>query len=172
MTILIPITLFGWIPVVLMIFSLLPPRRAVITAFIFAWLFLPMAGYNVPGLPDYTKRTATSLAVLLGMALFHSNLLFAFRPRWFDLPIVVYCCLCPIASSLSNSLGFYDGCAAALATSVTWGLPYLIGRVYFTRLEHLRELAVGIVVGGLICLPLCWWEMRMSPQLHFTSMDS
>ena len=49
-----------------------------------------------------------------------------------------------------------------------WGLPYLIGRVYFTRLEHLRELAVGIVVGGLVCVPLCWWEMRMSPQLHYT----
>ena len=49
---------------------------------------------------------------------------------------------------------------------MTWGLPYLIGRVYFTRLEHLRELAVGIVVGGVVCIPLCWWEMRMSPQLH------
>ena len=76
--------------------------------------------------------------------------------------------MCPIASSLSNDLGLYDGCSGALITSVTWGLPYLIGRVYFTRLEHLRELAVGIVVGGLICVPLCWWEMRMSPQLHNT----
>jgi len=168
MTILIPITLFGWIPFVLMFFSLFPPRRAVIAAFISAWLFLPMAGFSVPGLPDYTKRTATSLAVLLGITIFHSNLLLALRPRWFDLPIVVYCCLCPIASSLSNNLGLYDGCAAALVSSVTWGLPYLIGRVCFTHLEHLRELAVGIVVGGLVCIPFCWWEMRMSPQLHLT----
>ena len=51
MTILVPIALFGWIPVVLMIFSLLPPRRAVIAAFISAWLFLPMAGYSDSGVP-------------------------------------------------------------------------------------------------------------------------
>jgi tetratricopeptide (TPR) repeat protein len=168
MNTLVPITLFGWLPLVLVIFSLLPPRRAVIAAFISAWLFLPMAGYQIPAFPDYTKRTATSLAVLLGMALFHSDLLFALRPRWFDLPIVIYCCFCPIASSLSNGLGFYDGCSVALIASVTWGLPYLIGRVYFTRLEHLRELAVGIFIGGIACVPLCWWEMRMSPQLHYT----
>jgi tetratricopeptide (TPR) repeat protein len=167
MTILVPITLFGWIPVVLMIFSMLPPRRAVVVAFVAAWLILPMAGFNVPGFPDYTKRTATSLAVLLGLALFHSNLLLSLRPRWFDLPMAVYC-LCPIASSLSNNLGLYDGCSAALVYCVGWGLPYLIGRACFTQLEHLRELAVGIVVGGMVCVPFCWWEMRMSPQLHFT----
>jgi tetratricopeptide (TPR) repeat protein len=167
MTILVPITLFGWIPVVLVVFSMLPPRRAVIAVFITAWLFLPLAGYQLPAFPDYTKRTATSLGVLLGMAIFHSDLLFALRPRWFDLPIVTYC-LCPIASALSNGLGLYDGCSGALAHTVTWGLPYLIGRVYFTRLEHLRELAVGIVAGGMVCLPLCWWEMKMSPQLHNT----
>ena len=100
------------------------------------------------------------------MALFHMDLLFALRPRWFDLPIVTYCCFCPIASSLSNGLGFYDGCSGALTNCVTLGLPYLFGRVYFTRLEHLRELAVGIVVGGMIYVPLCWWELKMSPQLH------
>jgi tetratricopeptide (TPR) repeat protein len=166
MNIVVPIALFGWIPFVLLLFSSLPPRRAVITAFIAAWLFLPVAGYALPGLPDYTKMTATSLGVLLGMALFHMDLLFALRPRWFDLPIVTYCCFCPIASSLSNGLGFYDGCSGALTNCVTLGLPYLFGRVYFTRLEHLRELAIGIAVGGMIYAPLCWWELRMSPQLH------
>jgi hypothetical protein len=166
MSIIAPITLFGWIPAILLIFALLPPRRAVLVTFIFAWLFLPMAGYRIPGLPDYTKRSATSLGVLLAMTLFHSNRLFAFRPRWVDLPMATFCLFCPIVSSLTNGLGFYDGCASALGYVVTWGVPYLIGRVYFTHLEHLRELAVGIVVGGLVYAPLCAWEMRMSPQLH------
>ena len=168
MTILVPVALFGWIPLILMVFSVLPPRRAVIVAFIGAWLFLPMAGYQLSGFPDYTKRTAAGLAVLLGTVLFHSDLLFAVRPRWFDLPMLVYCGFCSIASSLSNGLGLYDGCSASMAAFVTWGLPYLIGRIYFTRLEHLHELALGIAVGGIVCLPLCWWEMKMSPQLHNT----
>src|SRR6266545_4824883 len=45
-------------------------------------------------------------------------------------------------------------------------MPYLIGRIYFNDLESLRELAIAIFVGGLIYLPLCWIEMRLSPQLH------
>jgi hypothetical protein len=168
MSILVPISLLGWIPVILLIFVLLPPRRAVLLAFIFAWLFLPLAGFRIPGFPDYTKRTATSLGVLLAMAVFHSNWLFAFRPRWVDLPMAIYCLLCPMVSSLTNGLGFYDGCSGVVSYLTTWGLPYLIGRVYFTRLEHLHELAVAIVVGGLVYVPLCAWEMRMSPQLHRT----
>ena len=37
-----PISMFGWIPVVLVLFAILPARRAVIFSFLFAWLFLPM----------------------------------------------------------------------------------------------------------------------------------
>jgi tetratricopeptide (TPR) repeat protein len=165
MFLLIPIVMIGWIPVILLIFSALPPRRAVILAFVLAWLFLPCAGYSLPGVPDYTKRSATSLGVILGTALFRSDLLFALRPRWFDVPMAAWC-LCPIASSLSNGLGLYDGLSVSFEFFVTWGLSYLIGRVYFTRIEHLREMAIGIVEGGLIYVPLCLWELRMSPQIH------
>ena len=76
-------------------------------------------------------------------------------------------CLCPIASSYTNGLGLYDGFATSVSYMITWGIPYLMGRVYFTRLEHLNELALGVVVGGLYYVPLCLWEMRMSPQLHY-----
>ena len=73
MLFLVPITLLGWIPVIVLIFAALPPRRAVIVAFILGWLFLPMSGYSLPGLPDYTKRSATGLGVLLGTLLFRSD---------------------------------------------------------------------------------------------------
>jgi tetratricopeptide (TPR) repeat protein len=162
---LIPIALFGWIPVVLLIFWVWPPRRAVIFATIFGWLFLPYAAYDLPGLPSYSKLMSTSLGILLGTLLFRIDYLRALRPRWSDLPMATWC-LCPIASSLSNGLGLYDGISTSFATCVSWGLPYLIGRVYITRLEHLREVAIGVVAGGLAYVPLCLWEMRMSPHLH------
>jgi hypothetical protein len=38
--------------------------------------------------------------------------------------------------------------------------------MYFTDWAAVRELAIGIVIGGLSYVPLCWWEIRMSPQLH------
>ena len=165
MTALVPIALFGWIPAVLLIFSAYPPRRAVIVAFITGWLFLPYAGYDIPGIPDYTKLSATSFGVFLATTLFCSDWLIALRPRWFDLPMATWC-LCPIASSLGNGLGLYDGLSASLDYFVSWGLPYLIGRIYFTRPEHLRELAMGILLGGLVYVPFCAWELRMSPQLQ------
>ncbi len=162
---LVPFTLFGWIPFVLFLFLVLPPRRAVIAAFLIAWLFLPMAGYQVKGLPDYTKMSATCLGVMMGAALFDTDRLLGFRPKWVDLPMGLWCTSVMVSSYL-NGLGLYDGCSEIVKQTITWGLPYLIGRVYFSDLEAIRELAVGIFVGGLVYVPLCWFEVRMSPQLH------
>ncbi len=165
MTILVPLALFGWIPLVLLLFLLLPPRRAVIAAFLFAWLFLPIAGYSIEGLPDYTKMTATSLGVMLGVVLFDAGRLARFRPHWIDVPMALWC-LVPFASSVTNGLGVYDGLSGIVNTTIVWGLPYFIGRLYFYDLEGFRELAIGIFIGGLIYVPLCLYEIRMSPQLH------
>ncbi|CAN5832741.1 hypothetical protein BH23PLA1_BH23PLA1_10090 [soil metagenome] len=165
MGLLVPITLFGWIPVVLFLFAVLPPRRAVIVAFVAGWLLLPNAGYTFQGLPDYNKVLATTLGVLLGTVLFDSGRFFAFRPRWADLPMLIWC-LCPIASSLSNDLGLYDGLSASHRHLTTWGLPYLIGRLYLGEADGLRELATAILIGGLLYVPPCLYEIRMSPQLH------
>ena len=49
---------------------------------------------------------------------------------------------------------------------MAWGFPYLIGRVYFTDLDGLRELALGIAIGGLVYVPLCLFEIRCSPILE------
>src|SRR4051794_28700009 len=127
---LVPFTLFGWIPVCLFMFMLLPPRRAVIYAFLLAWLFLPIAGYGIHGLPDYTKMSATCAGVLLGALIFDSDRILGFRPKWIDIPMIVFC-TSPMISSYLNGLGLYDGCAEIVRQIVTWGLPYLIGRVYF-----------------------------------------
>ena len=159
------VVMFSWVPVVLGIFALLPPRKAVVASFLTAWLFLPMVEYDLPGLPNYTKMSATCAGVLLGMAVFDFNRLMSFRLRWFDLPVAMWC-VSSLFSSLSNGLGLYDGVTAVVARVVTWGLPYLIGRLYFGNLSGLRELARGIVIGGLVYVPFCLFEVRMSPQLH------
>jgi hypothetical protein len=159
------IALFAWIPLVLSFFTMLRPRHAVLAAYLGGWLFLPVWGMRIAVLPDLDKVTVTSMSVLLGVALFDANRLLAFRPRWFDLPMLAWC-VAPFFSSIDNRLGYYDGASALLAHAVQWGLPYLIGRLYFADYEGVRELAVAIFVGGLVYVPLCWIEMRLSPQLH------
>lgn len=165
MTIFVPIAMFGWLAVVVLLFAMLPPRRAVLTAFIGGWLFLPMAAYSLPGLPDYTKMSATCFGILGAVILFDARRLMTFRPAWFDLPMAIWC-VCPFASSMSNGLGPWDGFTAAVAQTVTWGLPYLIGRMYFNDMDAIRELAIAVFIGGLIYIPFCLIEMRISPQLH------
>ena len=159
------IVMIAWIPLVIGLFAVMPARRAVIASFLCAWLFLPMIGYALPGLPDYTKMSATCVGVLLGVALFDGARLLSFRPRLIDLPMAAWC-VCPFASAISNGLGPYEAVSAVLANVITWGLPYLAGRLYFSDLAGLRELAIGIFIGGLVYLPLCLFEIRMSPQLH------
>ncbi|MEX0777512.1 MAG: hypothetical protein WD042_17545 [Phycisphaeraceae bacterium] len=164
---LVPIALVGWIPVVVGLFLVLPPRRAVIVGFLVAWLFLPMAGIPIKGLPDYTKMTAACVGVLLAAFLFDGERLMKLRPGWIDLFMIAWC-LCPYVSSIANGLGAYDGASSALAATITWGFPYLIGRVYFGDTVSLRDLAIALFAGGLIYVPLCLYEIRMSPQLHHT----
>jgi hypothetical protein len=160
------LALIGWVPLVMVLFTMLPWRRAVIASFILGWLFLPVMGYPIQGLPEYDKMLATSCGAFLGLLVFNrGRALLAFRPHWLDLPMLVWC-FAPLASSISNGLGVYDGLSQSLDHIIPWGLPYLIARVTLTRLIDLRDLAIGIVMGALLYVPLCLYEVRMSPQLH------
>jgi hypothetical protein len=165
---LVLIAFLGWIPVVLFLFLLLPPRRAVSTSLLIGWLFLPVASYDLPGFFDYNKITATCLSVFLAAAILDKDKrLWNFRPTRFDLPMLVWC-LCPLVTALSNNLGVYDGLSAAIQQTILWGLPYVMGKVYFGDFKGLRELAIVLFIGGLIYIPLCLYEILMSPQLHST----
>jgi len=124
-----------------------------------------MAGYALPGLPDYTKTFATCVGALLGISLFHSKLFFLYRANWLDTAPLIFC-FSPFLSSLVNGLGAYDGVSAAFHQSVTWGLPYLIGRLAYRGRNDLIPLAVSCVGCALVYMTLCLWEVRMSPQLH------
>src|SRR5262245_37506018 len=113
MTILADIVMMAWLPLVLMMFSQWPPRRALIAAFLVAWLFLPNNIYNLPLLPDYTKSSATCMGAILATFIFDTKRVLSFRPRWIDIPMAVFC-LCPFLSSVTNGLGLWDGVSGVM----------------------------------------------------------
>jgi tetratricopeptide (TPR) repeat protein len=158
------VVLLAWLPIVVLIFNTLPPKKAVANLFVIAWLFLPNAGFGIPGLPDYTKSTATVAGVLLCSVIFDLGRLLSIRPRWFDLPALLWCAGAFVAA-IVNGLTVYDGIAATTVEVVTWGLPYLIGRAYLTDVDALKDLAEALVIGGLCYVPLCLIEIRLSPML-------
>lgn len=165
MTVLAPLALFGWIPFTIALFITLPARRAAIYSFILGWLFLPVMAYPIPGFTDYTKTTAVTVGIFLATLAFDLNRFVTFRPHWVDIPAAVLC-FWPFLSSISNGLGPYDGVSSIVYQTTTWGLPYIIGRLYLGKIEAHQELAAAIVLCALIYTPLVAWELRMSPQLH------
>jgi tetratricopeptide (TPR) repeat protein len=166
-TILAYLVLLGWIPVVLAIFNLVPHRQAAATAVVVAWAILPPYSILIDSLPDYSKNTAAALGVLLSTLIFCPDRLLNFRPRWFDLPMFLFC-FRMIPTSLQNGLGLYDGLSGSLGDILLWGLPYLFGRVYFGSLQGMQLFATTMVIVGLACVPFCLFEMRMSPMLLST----
>lgn len=159
--------MFGWIPAVIYLFITYPPQRALITSFIGAWLFLPVTVLVLPGIPDYSKMSATCYGVLLCTLLFDAQRLTTFRFSLLDIPMLLWC-VSPFLSSMTNDLGAYDGISATLDQTVTWGFPYLLGRIYINNLSGMRQLAIGCFIGGLVYMPFCLYESRTFSSLHRT----
>ena len=159
------IAMLVWVPIVLMLFATLTPRRAVLAAFILAWLFLPICNYRIQYLPGLTKMNVTALSVLLGIFLFDFNTLMRFKPTWYDVPVLIVI-FSPVITSISVGLGPYDGFSWAREQFISIGLPYLFGRLYFMSPQGIKELAIGLFIGGLLYTPFVLWEHRFSPQLH------
>ncbi len=178
----ISMMLYGWLLVGPLLFWVLRARWAAIATFAFGWMFLPMAKYDLPGLPPYDKTSAVSYAALLGALMFDHRALLRFRPTWLDLPMLVWCVV-PFFSVLANGpfnpsdtpeprywdqtpLGVYDAFSAMWEQTIAWGVPYLLGRVYFGTRDSHRDACLVLLLAGLVYVPFCLFEMRMSPQLH------
>lgn len=160
------LVLFAWIPFVFYLFRRFPSQTAVVISFIVAWLFLPQkVEFALPLIPNYDRLSATCYGILLATFFYDAQRFRSFKFGWLDLPMVIWC-LCAFASSVSNGLGVYDGIAASLARIVTYGVPYLIGRIYLNNLNGMRQLAIGIFLGGLVYVPFCLLEVAISPQIH------
>ncbi len=113
----------------------------------------------------FSKMQLTCASVFLAALLLDFKTIKSFRLQMVDLPMLIWC-VCPLLSSLANDLGLFDAYVAAREQFIGWGLPYFIGRIYLTNHDRLREMAIGIVLSGLIYVPLCLLEIRLSPQLH------
>lgn len=160
----VPLALFGFLPFAVAVFAVLPARRAVLVVLFSGWMFLPQAGYTFEGIPNYTKASAISLALMVGVVFFDPQSLLALRPRWYDFPVWVLAAG-SMATSLSNNLGVYNGLSGMFTVLITVGVPYVIGRAYFSSLAGLRELAAAFFIAALVYTPLVLWEARLSPQL-------
>ena len=159
------VAMFGILFVSLWLFGKYPIRTAIVTVLVGGWIFLPQAHYHIFLIPFRTKTNAISLALLLGILIKNPKGFLNFRFSWVDLPMICWC-VSPFISAISAGVGAYEGAQGLEFQIVDYGIPYAIGRSYFGTFEALKELAVGLLVGALVLIPLEIIELRLSPQMH------
>ncbi|HSM93641.1 MAG TPA: hypothetical protein VLT47_12215 [Anaeromyxobacteraceae bacterium] len=159
------VAVLAYFAIVVALFTTQAPRRAVLVSLLGGLLFLPVFDGRLQLAIIHTKVVLTEFVVLSASLLFHLGHWRRVRISAWDLAAGAVCAI-PFVASLENERGAYEGLAAVFEASFTWGGAYALGRVYFCDVGALRDLARAVVAAGVVYVPFCWWELRMSPQLH------
>jgi hypothetical protein len=173
------VVLLGWIPAGALLFRRYPVRIAILANFLGGWAILPGANYQatpdafpywilgvcLPANYFLTKATATGLAALAGVLLFHFADLKRFRPGLCDLPMMLWCCV-PLLSAAAHWSTFHEALIGATYQTIAWGVPWLLGRIYFSSDGSLLLAAKACVIAGICYVPVCLFEICAGPQLY------
>jgi len=100
-----------------------------------------------------------------GILLFHRTDLQRYRPRACDIPIALWCFV-PILSATSHWQTLPAAVSGACYQTIAWGIPWLLGRIYFSTAESLLLFAKACVAAGLCYIPVCAIELFTGPQLY------
>jgi hypothetical protein len=168
-----------WVPVSLYFFRRYPVRLALLINFIGGWAVLPSAAFaptNVifpywilgtclPSTHFFTKASVTAITGLAGVLFTNHRFFQKFELSFWDLPILAWCCV-PLLAGLANSQGFVSTLRSGLYQILAWGVPYILGRLYFIDTDSLRLAAKAFVIAGLAYVPICLLEIFTGPQFY------
>ena len=168
---------FAWIPLSLVLFRRYPIRVAILINFLGGWALLPMARFKGDPSPfwilgnglhtDYflTKASVTGLTGLLCVLLFDRQVFRRFRLTFWDLPMLVWC-IVPLFSAIANPVSVGASLAGEVYQLLAWGVPWVLGRLYFSDTASLRLAAKAFVIAGLLYVPICLIEVCIGPQIY------
>jgi hypothetical protein len=173
------IAFLAWVPISLFFFKRYPLRVALLVNFIAGWALLPSAAYLpttaefpywilgtcLPSIHFLTKATVTGMTCLLGVLLFDRKILGRFQFSFWDLPMLAWCVV-PLLSAAANAQGLVAAVRSELYQILAWGVPYLVGRLYFEKTDSLKLAAKAFVIAGLAYVPICLIEIMTGPQLY------
>lgn len=157
------------------------PDTAVLAIFLGGWVVLPVGHYPagsasavfpywitglaVPSDMLLTKAWIAPAAALLGAVVFDRRRLFDFRPAWIDAPIALWCLWPLLAAPFAASANPPAWIASAYLAGA-WGIPWLLGRLYFSTGAGPSNLAWGLVWSALACLPIALIEGLGGPSIY------
>lgn len=177
----IEVIYLGWAVAALAMFRLCRPAIAALASYLGGWILLPVGAYPAGSadpvfaywivgvaLPSdmlVTKAWVAAGSALLGAVAFDRDTLRRLRPRWIDAPVVLWCLWPGVAAAFADQPR-PSAVLASLYLAGSWGLPWLLGRLYFANREGQLLLVKGLVVSALACLPFSLFEGAFGPTLY------
>ena len=177
----VPTAYLLWPLVSVLVFKLVRSRATAAALVAFAgWALLPVQDFGVKPLGPFpwiyqgvalpmwelwTKSTVIGASLLLAAVMFDRNGFRKLRPHWLDAVVFVFA-LCPFVSAIWNDLPATDGLWNSTYVALSWGGPYLAGRLYFRQTDDLRRLSLTYVVTALACVPFCVAEWYFKPFIY------
>lgn len=147
------------------LFWYMTAERALVVVFVVSLLWLPQITLPVPFLKNLSHDNIPCLCVLAGILIFGSTNKRRITLSALDIPVVV-APLCPMAASLTNDLGPYDGFVGSIQYFLNYSVPFLLGRMFLATPDGSRLLARSFILGAMTYVLPCLIEIRFSPQLH------
>jgi hypothetical protein len=173
------IAFIAWIPISLFCFRRYPVRPAILINFIAGWALLPSASYvpdnvvfpywilglSLPSGYFITKASILGFTGLLGVLLVDRKVFSRFRLGFWDFPMLFWGAV-PLLSKIANPQSLTSGLRSSVYQLLAWGVPYLLGRLYFSDIQSLRVAAQAFVIAGLAYVPICLIEVVTGPQIY------
>ncbi|HEY2899650.1 MAG TPA: hypothetical protein VGL59_03665 [Polyangia bacterium] len=168
------------VPLIISLFVVLRPPRAAAAAVLGAEMFLPeLVNFRIPFLPPLDKHNLPYIAVLIGCVLTCPNRVLRLpKERWF-LWLSLALLVGGVATGMTNdspiprfnlstlpALTIKDGLFTVINRLTRVALPFFLGTALFRTSRDLRDLLTTFVVAGLVYIPFCLIELRLSPQWH------
>jgi hypothetical protein len=107
----------------------------------------------------------TGLTALAGVLIFHFADLKQFKPAFSDLPMALWC-LIPLLSAITHWNTIHEGISGTCYQTLSWGVPWIFGRLYFSEYQSLLLAAKASVIAGVCYLPVCLIEIFTGPQFY------
>jgi hypothetical protein len=167
----------AWIPLSLAFFRRHPIRVAILLNFLAGWALLPTARLSGDPSPFwilgnglyteyfFTKASITGLSGLLGVLIFDRQTFRSFRLTFWDLPMLMWC-IVPLLTGIANPDFIGAGLVGEIYQLLAWGVPWVLGRLYFSDTASLRLAAKAFVIAGLLYVPICLIEVWAGPQIY------
>ncbi|MHA7875712.1 hypothetical protein [Roseivivax sp.] len=173
--------MLGLVPLAAVLaFRLLAPGRALLVVILGGYLLLPSppTAFDLPLVPPLDKSSLPALMSLLCLLVLRPP---EARGFWPEAPLVrlllgLYVTV-PLATALTNADPVAWGSYELPATSLKDGLglciqnaltvlPFLLARQHLARGGAARDLALALVLAGLVYAPLMLVEVPLGPFLH------